>query len=106
MTASGFEVWGAGVGMDWGGPDNPSCDEAVYPGTLACLQIGIDRTDHLDDEVHQILIRRVGHVEFEDGEFGIVLGADSFVSKRPADLVDAIEAPDEQTLEMKLGRDA
>jgi len=42
MTATEYVLWGAGVGMDWGGPSNPNCDEAQVPGALDCLQIGID----------------------------------------------------------------
>lgn len=39
VKGSGFVDWGAGVGMDWGGPLNPACDA---DGALDCLQIGID----------------------------------------------------------------
>jgi hypothetical protein len=42
MSGSGFVEWGAGVGMDWGGPLNPSCE---VEGALDCLQVGID-DDH------------------------------------------------------------
>ncbi len=39
VKGSAFVDWGAGVGMDWGGPLNPACDAE---GALDCLQIGID----------------------------------------------------------------
>jgi hypothetical protein len=39
LRAEGFVNWGAGVGMEWGGPPNPSCEA---PGALDCLQIGVD----------------------------------------------------------------
>ncbi len=39
MKAEGWVNWGAGLGMDWGGPNNPSCDE---PGAAECLKIGQD----------------------------------------------------------------
>ena len=28
----GFNSWGAGVGMEWGGPGNGNCDESLHPG--------------------------------------------------------------------------
>lgn len=40
--ATGFEGWGAGVGLDWGGPENPDC---AVEGALDCLQLRID-DDH------------------------------------------------------------
>jgi hypothetical protein len=41
FSATGFVGWGAGLGLDWGGPHNTNCDVA---GALDCLQIGIDDT--------------------------------------------------------------
>lgn len=40
--ATGFGGWGAGVGLDWGGPENPDC---AADGALDCLQLRID-DDH------------------------------------------------------------
>lgn len=40
--ASGFSGWGAGVGLDWGGEENPDC---AVDGALDCLQLRID-DDH------------------------------------------------------------
>ena len=37
MSADGFTGWGAGIGMDWGGPANPDCETAE---ALECLEIG------------------------------------------------------------------
>jgi len=38
----GFDGWGAGVGMDWGGDENADCE---VDGALDCLQLRIDN-DH------------------------------------------------------------
>jgi hypothetical protein len=52
------------------------------------------------------VVVRVGLVELEHGELGVVLGADAFVAEVAVDLVDAVEAADDQALEVELGRDA
>ncbi len=39
FKAEGFVDWGAGVGMDWGGPPNSSCD---VEGAQECLNIGLE----------------------------------------------------------------
>ena len=82
--------------------EGPLADEV---GKLRA-QIGVDGTKHVDHQVHQVLERGVGHVELEDREFGVVLGADALVAKGAADLVDAVEAADEQAFEIELRSDA
>jgi len=72
----------------------------------ARAQIRIDRAEHVDAQVHQVLVGGVRHVELEDGELGVVLGADALVAERAPDLVHAVEAADEQPLEIELRRDA
>ena len=57
-------------------------------------------------EVHQVVVVGVGLVELEHGELGVVLGADAFVAEVAVDLVDAVDAADDQALEVELGRDA
>ena len=52
------------------------------------------------------MVVRVGLVELEHGELGIVLGGDAFVAEVPVDLVHAIESADDQALEIELRRDA
>ena len=42
LMVDGWADWGAGVGMDWGGPKNPNCDEAAHPGVTPCMTIGVD----------------------------------------------------------------
>ena len=39
FEASGFTDWGAGIGMDWGGPFTEWCDDTVHPRALECLYI-------------------------------------------------------------------
>ena len=57
-------------------------------------------------ERHQIVIIRIGLIELQHGELGVVLGADAFVAEVAVDLVDAVEAADDQALEVQLRRDA
>ena len=56
--------------------------------------------------VHQVVIVRVGLVELEHRELGVVLGADALVAEVAVDLVDAVKAADDQPLQIKLRRDA
>jgi hypothetical protein len=46
---------------------------------------------------------RVGLVGFKDGEFRVVAGVDALVAKGPADLIDALEAADQETLQKEFG---
>ena len=43
-------------------------------------------------EVHHVVVVRVGLVELQHGELGIVLGGDALVAEVAVDLVDAVEA--------------
>ena len=52
------------------------------------------------------MIVRIGLVELEHGELGVVLRADALVAEVAVDLVDAVQAADDQALEVKLRRDA
>ena len=65
-----------------------------------------DEGDEFFGEVHQVVVVGVGLVELEHGELGVVLGADAFVAEVAVDLVDAVEAADDQPLEIELRRDA
>ncbi len=62
--------------------------------------------EHLLGQGHEVAVVRVGLVELEHGELGIVLRRDALVAEVPVDLVDAIEPADHQPLEVQLGRDA
>src|SRR5664279_766382 len=61
---------------------------------------------HLGGEVHHVAIVRVGHVELQHGELGIVLRRDALVAEVAINLVDAVHAADHQPLQVKLGRNA
>ena len=65
-----------------------------------------DLLQQLRREVHQAPVVGVGLVELEHREFGIVLRRDAFVAEVAVDFVDALEAADDQALEVELGRDA
>ena len=55
--------------------------------------------------VISVAVGRVGLVELEHRELGVVLARQPLVAEVAADLVDAIEAADHQPLEVQLGRD-
>ena len=52
------------------------------------------------------MIVRVGLIELEHGELGIVLRRDAFVAEIAIDLVDALQAAHHQALQIQLRRDA
>ena len=52
------------------------------------------------------MVVRVGLVELQHGELGIVLRAYAFVAEVAVDLVDPVEAADDEALEVKLRGDA
>src|SRR5579875_3643841 len=58
--------------------------------------------DHLFGQVHHVVVVGVGHIELEHRELGRVLAVDAFVAEILGDLVDALEAPDQQALEIQL----
>jgi hypothetical protein len=49
---------------------------------------------------------RVGLVALHHGELGVVLARHALVAEHPADLVDTVEASDQQPLQVQLVRDA
>ncbi len=65
-----------------------------------------DEFDEFFAELHQVVVVGVGLVELEHGELGVVFGADALVAEVAVDLVDAVEAADDQSLQIQLGRDA
>ena len=74
---------------------------SVVPFTSCATKL-----DQLLGELHQVVVVGVGLVELEHGELGVVLGADAFVAEVAVDLVDAVEAADDQALQIELRRDA
>ena len=57
-------------------------------------------------QVHDLVVRRVGLVQLEHGELGVVPRRHALVAEVAVDLVDALEAADDQALEVQLRRDA
>ena len=73
--------------------------------------IGADRLardgrEHLLGHVHQLAVLAVGLVELEHRELGVVLRRDPLVPEVAVDLVDALQAADDQPLQVQLRRDA
>ena len=69
-----------------------------------------ERLDAGDDQalgqVHHGAVVAVGLVQLHHGEFGIVPRADALVAEDPADLVDLLDAADQQPLQVQLQGDA
>ena len=61
---------------------------------------------HVLGEVHQVVVVPVRRVELHHRELGVVADRDAFVAKAPVDLEHALEAADDQPLQVQLGRDA
>ena len=64
-----------------------------------------DRLDQILDSVHDVAVVGVGLVPLEHRELRLVLVRDALVAKVLADLVDPLEAPDDQPLQVQLGGD-
>ena len=65
-----------------------------------------DVADHVLGEVHDLVVGRVGLVQLEHGELGVVPRGHALVAEVAVDLVDALEAADGQALEVQLRRHA
>ena len=57
-------------------------------------------------EVHEVVVVRVGPVELDARELGVVRHVDALVAELAAELVDAVEAADDEHLEVELRGDA
>ena len=79
---------------------------AVKLGGQRAVDLHRDELHQLFGQIHQVVIVRVCLVELEHGELGVVLGGDALVAEVAIDLVDAIQAADDQALEVKLRSDA
>jgi hypothetical protein len=55
---------------------------------------------------HEVAIVGVGLVELEHGELGVVTRREALVAKDASDLEHLLEAADDETLQVELGRDA
>ena len=58
------------------------------------------------DALHRVAVVGVGLVPLEHRELGLVLVGDALVSEILADLVDPLEPPDDQPLQIELGGDS
>ena len=65
-----------------------------------------DALDELLDPVHRVVVVGVRLVPLELRELRVVLEGDALVAKVLAELVDALEPSDDQSLQIQLGRDA
>ena len=65
---------------------------AVEMGDGGAVDFLGDEDDEFFAELHQVVVVRVGLVELEHGELGVVAGADAFVAEVAVDLVDTVEA--------------
>ncbi len=62
--------------------------------------------EHLFNEAHDLLIIEVSAIELKLGEFRVVLVGDAFIAEVAADFINAVEAADEQTLQIELEGDS
>ena len=79
---------------------------ALVGDRLAARDLARQLAEQLLGERHQVLVGGVGLVELEHRELGVVLARQPLVAEDAADLVDALEAADDQPLEVQLGGDA
>src|SRR5439155_6124770 len=63
------------------------------------------RADYRLRQLHHREVVAVGLVDLEHGELGVVAPVDAFVPEVAADLVDALEASDQEALQVELQRD-
>ena len=73
----------------------------------ACFteHLGCDVTKHVFSELHEVLVIPPGDVELHHREFRIVTHRNSLIPEVAVDLEHALEAADDQTLQIKLRRD-
>src|SRR5690606_7251214 len=62
--------------------------------------------DHLLGEIHEVCVGGVRLVELDGGELGVVPRRDALVPEAATDLVHALEATDDEALQVQLGGDA
>ncbi len=61
---------------------------------------------HLLHQLHDVLVIGIGLVGLQKGVLRVVLGGDALVAEDGPNLVDAVEAADDEALEVQLGGDA
>ena len=65
-----------------------------------------DVPNHVLGQIHDLDVGRIGFVEFEHGELGIVPRRHALVAETAVDLVHALETADHQSLQIQLRRHA
>ncbi|RUP48073.1 hypothetical protein BC936DRAFT_145003 [Jimgerdemannia flammicorona] len=88
----------------------------VHGGSLRSLRMVRDLVptrdvfDHARDkglgEVHEVVDVCIGHVKLTRGELGVVGEVDSLIPELASDLIDTVEAANDEHLEEELRRDA
>lgn len=67
---------------------------------------GLDHAlDQFLGHVHDVVHVGVGHVEFTDGELGVMCHIDLLISEDTANFEDSVKTTDDELLEVKFGRD-
>ena len=62
--------------------------------------------EHVLGQVHHAVIIGIGLIQFHEGEFRIVAGVQALIPENTADLVDPLQAADDQALQVQLQGDA
>ena len=57
---------------------------------------------HVLGQIHHAVVVGVGLVELHEGELRVVTGVKALIAENAADLIDALEAADDQALEVEL----
>ena len=57
---------------------------------------------HVLGQIHHAVVVGVGLIELHEGELGVMTGVKAFVAEDTTDLIDALEAADDQALEVEL----
>ena len=79
---------------------------ALVGEVFPAVQRAADVAEQPFHQGHHVVQVGVGGVQLHQGEFGVVPGADALVAEDPPDLVDPLEAADDEALEIQLQRDA
>ena len=78
---------------------------ALIGDLLAAGELAGELAEQRLGQHHQVGVGRVGLVELQHRELGVVLARQPLVAEVAADLVDPLEAADDQPLQVQLGRD-
>ena len=80
---------------------------ALVLDACACRStVSREALEHALDQVHEVAVVGVRLVQLQHRELGVVPRRQPFVAEVAVDLVDALEAADDEPLQVQLGRDA